>query len=252
MQALPVTVNRFNGVLMDASALSAEETVASFEARLAYSIRGWQAEGRKVAWLQIPAAQAHLIPAALACEFDFHHSQAREVMMVRRLRENAFLPHYATHTIGGGGIVINADHEILTIVELAHMKERPNLWKLPGGMIDPGEHIEAGIVREVKEETGVDACFERLVSFRHHHGGQFRTSNIYAIGVLTPLSHEITKQADEIGKACWMPVEQFLATETACVYSRYIVREVLSRRGWYSVNLDGFHIQNHDEYEIYS
>lgn len=250
MQALSATVNRYNGVVVEATSLPKD--YADFEQQLSQSLAEWAAEGRKVAWLQIPAERAHLIPAALAQGFSFHHSQAFEVMMVKRLIAHAALPHYATHTIGGAGVVINEQNEILTIVELAHMKERPDLWKLPGGMIDPGEHIEDGIVREVKEETGIDARFERLLSFRHHHGGQFRTSNIYAIGLLTPLSDAIVKQEDEIGKVCWMPVETFLSTETACTYSQYIVREVLSRRGLYSVNLEGFHIRNHDDYEIYS
>ena len=36
-------------------------------------------------------------------------------------------------------------------------------WALPGGRMDPGEAIEQTIVREVKDETGLDVVFVRLI-----------------------------------------------------------------------------------------
>jgi len=48
----------------------------------------------------------------------------------------------------GGGLVVNADDEILMI-------HRRGYWDLPKGKLDEGETIEACAVREVKEETGL-------------------------------------------------------------------------------------------------
>jgi ADP-ribose pyrophosphatase YjhB (NUDIX family) len=37
------------------------------------------------------------------------------------------------------------------------------LWSIPGGRVEPGEHDEAAIVREVAEETGLAVAVRRLL-----------------------------------------------------------------------------------------
>ena len=40
----------------------------------------------------------------------------------------------------------------------------PGLWKLPGGLVDPGESIQEAAIREVWEETGVKTKFKSVLA----------------------------------------------------------------------------------------
>jgi len=45
-------------------------------------------------------------------------------------------------------------------------------WALPGGRAEPGETVEQTIVREVKEETGLDVAIIRKIGEYHEQGIQ--------------------------------------------------------------------------------
>src|ERR1700712_3634376 len=62
-------------------------------------------------------------------------------------------------------IVTNAAGELLMV-----HKTDNNLWALPGGGMDPGESISQTVVREVKEETGMDVAVTGLVGIYTNPG----------------------------------------------------------------------------------
>jgi len=54
-------------------------------------------------------------------------------------------------TIGIFGMIFNENNQVL----LCHRRDY-DLWNLPGGGLDAGESPWDGVIREVKEETGLD------------------------------------------------------------------------------------------------
>ena len=73
-------------------------------------------------------------------------------------------------------------------------------WALPGGRVDPGETVKQTIVREVKEETGLDVLVVRKIGEYHEQGVQDGLDYDYypACFLVKTLSGEIKKQESEI------------------------------------------------------
>ena len=90
---------------------------------------------------------------------------------------------------------------------------KPGLWALPKGNIGPGEKPEEAAVREVEEETGVEArLVTKLGDVRYVYtwAGEriFKVVSFYLFryrrGRLGDIAAE---QRIEVGEALWLPLE---------------------------------------------
>jgi 8-oxo-dGTP pyrophosphatase MutT (NUDIX family) len=225
VNVLASSTNRFAGVVVDPESLPVQ--VETFRQRLCHSLDAWTSQGLKVAWLEVPIEKTVLIPVAVEAGFAFHHSGQDYLMLTCRLEDGAFVPPHATHYIGAGGVVLNERQELLVVWEKAHRMSGRKYYKLPGGALHQGEHIVDGVIREIREETGIDAHFEALVCFRHWHGYRFGKSDIYFVCRLSPLNHHITADEDEIEECLWMPVDEYLASEDVGIFNKRIVQAAL-------------------------
>ena len=73
-------------------------------------------------------------------------------------------------------------------------------WALPGGRVDPGETVEQTIIREAKEETGLDITIISKVGEYHEQGIQGGVEYDYypACFLVKTVGGEIKKQESEI------------------------------------------------------
>ncbi|WPK12690.1 NUDIX domain-containing protein [Lysinibacillus louembei] len=63
-----------------------------------------------------------------------------------------------THIVAVGGIVENNEGDILLV------KTKNNGWVFPGGQVEVEESLLDALVREIKEESGIDVSVEKLIS----------------------------------------------------------------------------------------
>jgi 8-oxo-dGTP pyrophosphatase MutT (NUDIX family) len=238
MEVIEATTNPFRGIIPRPAALPDDPD--EFRPLLRHSLDVWKSQGYLVVWLQIPIAKSALIPVAVEAGFIFHHSSEDYLMLTRQLVKGAFVPPFATHYIGVGGVVLNDESELLVVCERYRRPGQPPFYKLPGGALQPGEHLVDAVIREVLEETGVQTQFDALVCFRHWHGYRYGKSDIYFVCRLRPLSHEITMQTEEIEECLWMPVEEFLSGEGISIFNKRIVRAALESPGIMPCHIEGF------------
>ncbi len=97
----------------------------------------------------------------------------------------------AIKTINVVAALIRRGDDILLVQEQGPGDPEP-LWMLPGGVVEPGEMLQQALVREVKEETGLDASPPGLLLYTV----QFDNPYPRAAGRAPYLSTTFTFQVD--------------------------------------------------------
>jgi 8-oxo-dGTP pyrophosphatase MutT (NUDIX family) len=178
-----------------------------------------------------------------------HHACEEYVMLTYKVEPDAFVPPYATHYIGIGGVVINDKKEILVVSERYRSGSTPS-FKLPGGALLAGEHLSDAVIREVKEETGIDTVFHKLTFFRHWHEYRYGKSDIYFVALLSPLNEKIDMQLDEIVDCKWMPLEEFMSDEHIHEFNKTIVESTFDSKGLSNIKIEEY--KPDTRFEFYS
>ena len=114
-----------------------------------------------------------------------------------------------------GVIVLNENNEILLEKRAPTKKQSPNKWALCAGHIDSGETSDGTIVREMKEEIGIDVSinelrfltvYKRAVKFNEN---QFNNAFLYTYLYKTNKKvSDYTIQEEELTEVKYFKIEE--------------------------------------------
>ena len=112
--------------------------------------------------------------------------------------------------------------KVLLVKRSNYTEAYPNHWAFPAGRADPGETPEQCVVREVKEEVGLDFIPKELFQT-----GQWRDRELNRF--LGDWSGEVSIQEEEVDDFGWFTYEETKELPIAFDYTEVI--EILHGKG---------------------
>merc|ERR1719253_1221546 len=219
--------DHYNGVQINISSLASniQTNPALFQSILSNALSLWANEGKRGIWVTINKENASLIPICIELGFTFQQVSKHEqnLILTKWLPETqSRLPLGPSHQIGVGALILHPKdrRKMLVVQERTGPAAARKLWKMPTGLTDPGEDASEAAIRELKEETGLDCVFDRIVCFRQAHGGLFNRSDMFFVCLckLAPKYEEALRegkdielfpQEEEILCADWIDMEDY-------------------------------------------
>lgn len=160
------SLDTYGGANVDAAKLP--QSPAEFDSRLQLSIHVWEQQGVKGVWLKLPIHLSEFVPVAVKHGFEYHSASRHCVVLCRWLPPStSLLPNGPVAQVGVGAYILSTDNKILLVTEACGPAAAAGMWKVPTGLVERGEDVEAAVVREVREETGLNVSFVGVLGLLH-------------------------------------------------------------------------------------
>jgi len=153
----------------------------------------------------------------------------------------------STHIVASGGLIVNSENEILLV-------NNPRKgWEYPGGIIEPGETLPQGLIREIKEETGVNVEIVNIVGIysntkkKKGYNGVEEVPTIITIDFICKYISGDLRTSDESIEVKWLSKEEALKVVNPKQQLR--LRKALDYQSAFSCV--GYQVNSYNEIEVH-
>ena len=139
-----------------------------------------------------------------------------------------------THIVAVGGIVENEQGHVLLV------KTQHGGWVFPGGQVEAGENLMNALIREIKEESGMDVIVSNLIGvysntgiYKWHDGVTDVPTKVMLDFMCKPVGGELCT-SEEASEVLWFEKNKVLDVVTApAIRTRYQAYLDFGGSSWY-------------------
>lgn len=101
--------------------------------------------------------------------------------------------------------VLIANNKVLMLKRAATSKSQGGFWEFPGGKVDQGERLETSLIREFKEETGLDIELESVFDCGQWEREEYKIAYLFFLVRKVLGEVAISREHDDFA---WMDKDQ--------------------------------------------
>lgn len=127
-----------------------------------------------------------------------------------------------------GALIVKENRVLLVLRAVEPFK---NCWDIPGGFLEPGEHPLDGMLREVKEETGLDVRVIDLLGvyidrYNSDDEESFTLNHYY---IVEPIGGKL-RAADDVNGYRWFAFDQLPSeNQIAFAHAQKVLRDLKAK-----------------------
>ncbi len=131
--------------------------------------------------------------------------------------------------VSAGGVVYRVLNGIEVVLCRHDTLKGKEVWSLPKGWVERGERVEEAAVREVREETGLDARIvnkiDKISYWFFNPKEHVRVKKTVYFYLMEPISGDTSRHDLEVKEVRWFPIEEAISL---CAYpgERSVLKKV--------------------------